>query len=195
MTYLLPLLVLLFAVAPAWASNITNPSAGGSGGAPTGATYITQTPNATLSAEQALSALGTGLMSSTTVTGVVSIYGGSACGVGTDAVNSISAAGVVTCITPGGGAPTDATYWVGAAHASLSAEINLGVLGTGLVINTSGTPSIKGTNTCTNQFPRSDNASGTWTCASVANTDLAGSIAASKLVGTDIATVGTITSG
>jgi hypothetical protein len=48
---------------------------------------------------------------------------------------------------------------------------------------------------CTNQFPRSLNASGAATCASVANTDLAGSIAASKLVGTDIATVGTITAG
>jgi hypothetical protein len=48
---------------------------------------------------------------------------------------------------------------------------------------------------CTNQFPRSLNASGVATCASVANADLAGSIAASKLVGTDIATVGTITTG
>lgn len=48
---------------------------------------------------------------------------------------------------------------------------------------------------CTNQFPRSLNVSGAATCASVANADLAGSIAATKLVGTDIATVGTITSG
>jgi|CXWL01.1.fsa_nt_gi hypothetical protein len=82
--------------------------------------------------------------------------------------------GTVT-VAGGSGAPTDATYWVGAAHASLSAEINLGALGTGLVINTTGTPSIKGSNTCTNQFPRSDNASGTWTCASVADADLASS--------------------
>lgn len=45
----------------------------GAGGAPADATYITQTPSAGLSAEQALSALGTGLMRSTTGTGVVDI--------------------------------------------------------------------------------------------------------------------------
>ncbi len=43
------------------------------GGAPDDATYITQTPHADLSAEQALSLLSTGLMKSTTGTGVVSI--------------------------------------------------------------------------------------------------------------------------
>ena len=42
-------------------------------GAPQDATYITQTPNATLSAEQALSSLATGLLKNTTVTGVLSI--------------------------------------------------------------------------------------------------------------------------
>lgn len=46
-------------------------------GAPTNATYITQTPNSTLSAEQALSALATGILKSTTATGVVSIATGS----------------------------------------------------------------------------------------------------------------------
>ena len=45
---------------------------GGGGGAPTSATYITQTPNASLSAEQALSALATGLLKVTTATGVLS---------------------------------------------------------------------------------------------------------------------------
>lgn len=48
-------------------------SAGGGGGAPVGATFITQTPNATLTNEQALSALATGILKSTTGTGVVSI--------------------------------------------------------------------------------------------------------------------------
>lgn len=43
------------------------------GGAPTGATYITQTPDAGLSAEQALSGIATGIMKNTTGTGVVSI--------------------------------------------------------------------------------------------------------------------------
>lgn len=43
------------------------------GGAPTDATYITQTPNGTLSAEFALSTLGNGLLKNTTGTGVLSI--------------------------------------------------------------------------------------------------------------------------
>lgn len=43
----------------------------GSAGAPADATYLTQTPNAGLSAEQALSALSTGLMRVETTTGVV----------------------------------------------------------------------------------------------------------------------------
>lgn len=45
---------------------------GGGSGAPTDATYITQTANGTLTAEQALGSLATGLMTSTTTTGVVS---------------------------------------------------------------------------------------------------------------------------
>lgn len=57
---------------PVWtaAAQQFQPGAGG-GGAPDDATYITQTPNAGLSAEQALSTLATGLMRSTTATGVV----------------------------------------------------------------------------------------------------------------------------
>ncbi len=44
-----------------------------SGGAPADATYITQTSNGTLTNEQALSSLATGILKSTTATGVVSI--------------------------------------------------------------------------------------------------------------------------
>lgn len=47
-------------------------SSGGASGAPADATYITQTANATLSNEQAIGALATGLMVVTTTTGVVS---------------------------------------------------------------------------------------------------------------------------
>jgi len=48
--------------------------AGGSGSpAPASATYIVQTANGTLSAEQALGALATGMLKSTTTTGVLSI--------------------------------------------------------------------------------------------------------------------------
>jgi hypothetical protein len=43
------------------------------GGAPTNATYITQTPNGTLTNEQALSALATGIVKNTSGTGVLSI--------------------------------------------------------------------------------------------------------------------------
>ena len=43
------------------------------GGAPTDATYITQTANGTLSAEQAMGALATGIVKNTTTTGVQSI--------------------------------------------------------------------------------------------------------------------------
>ena len=44
---------------------------GAGGGAPTDATYITQTASGSLSAEQALGALASGMLSSTTTTGVV----------------------------------------------------------------------------------------------------------------------------
>lgn len=46
---------------------------GAGGGAPTDAKYITQTADATLSNEQALSALATGILKNTTTTGVLSI--------------------------------------------------------------------------------------------------------------------------
>jgi hypothetical protein len=51
---------------------ITDQTSGGGGGAPTDATYITQTANAGLSAEQALAALTTGILKVTTTTGVLS---------------------------------------------------------------------------------------------------------------------------
>ncbi len=46
---------------------------GGAAGAPTNATYITQTTDGTLTNEQALSLLGTGLLKNTTGTGVLTI--------------------------------------------------------------------------------------------------------------------------
>lgn len=48
-------------------------ASGGGGGAPDDATYITQTANSTLSAEQALGSLSTGILKNTTTTGVLSI--------------------------------------------------------------------------------------------------------------------------
>jgi hypothetical protein len=65
----------------------------------------------------------------------------------------------------GGGAPTTAQYWTGAADGTLSAEKNLGALGTGIVINTGGVPSIKGTNGCLSGYVMTaTNALGVPTC-------------------------------
>jgi hypothetical protein len=79
-----------------WDGLTWNALAGGGGGAPTTATYITQTPDAGLSAEQAMSLLGTGLVKNTTGTGVQSIYAGSTCGAGTKAT-ATDASGALTC--------------------------------------------------------------------------------------------------
>jgi hypothetical protein len=60
------------------------------------------------------------------------------------------AAGTWTaCGSSGGGAPTTAQYWTGAADGTLSAEKNLGALSTGLVINTAGVPSAYTATSCT----------------------------------------------
>lgn len=74
-----------------------------------------------------------------------------------------------TCPSGGGGAPTTAGYWTKTADATLSNEQDMSALGTGLVVNTTttGVPTIYGGTSCTNQFPRSLNASGAATCASV----------------------------
>ena len=58
---------------------------GGGSGAPTDATYITQTANGDLSAEQALGDLATGILKNTTATGVLSIAAA-----GTDYVTAAS---------------------------------------------------------------------------------------------------------
>lgn len=79
---------------------------GGGGGAPTTATYITQTPDAGLSAEQALNALGTGLMLNTTGTGVVSIYAGASCT--NQFPRSLNTSGTATCASVATGDITDA---------------------------------------------------------------------------------------
>ena len=73
------------------------------------------------------------------------------------------------CGGGGGGAPTTATYITQTSDPTLSAEQSLGLLTTGLLLNTSdGTTGIlskyNGTS-CTNQFPVSINASGSATCS------------------------------
>ena len=75
-----------------------------------------------------------------------------------------------------GGAPTGATYVTQSADATLTAEQSLGLLTTGLTLNTvtagTGVLSAYGGASCTNQFPRSLNASGAAVCASVATGDV-----------------------
>lgn len=74
-------------------------------------------------------------------------------------------------------APLSAQYWLGASASGLSSAKNLGALSTGLVLNTSGTPSQYAGTSCTNQFPRSLNNSGAATCASVSLTaDVTGTL-------------------
>ena len=89
-------------------------------------------------------------------------------------------AGITATITGSGGsfAPIDATYWTGSANATLTNEINLGALGTGLVINTAGTPSIYAGVTCTNQVLRALTASGAGTCVTITSAYTSGTFPA-----------------
>lgn len=140
---------------------------GAAGGAPSAATYIVQTPDATLTNEQALSLLATGLLKSTTVTGVVSI---AAAGTdyqtplvaGVDYENPLTFTGplsrlahtisipVADTVTDGYLSSTDwntfnskpssaATYITQVPDGSLSNEQALSLLATGLVKNTTTT--------------------------------------------------------
>jgi hypothetical protein len=76
-----------------------------------------------------------------------------------------------------------ASYITRVAEAGLSNETAMGALGTGLVVNTTttGVPTIYAGTSCTNQFPRSLNASGAATCATVAlSTDTSGTLAVGR---------------
>lgn len=78
----------------------------------------------------------------------------------------------------GGGAPTDANYWVGGASASLSSEVDLSALSTGLLLNASGVPSAYVGTTCTNQVVRLLSAAGVATCATITSAYVDSSVAA-----------------
>lgn len=80
-------------------------TAGGGTNAPTNATYITQTPNTTLSAEQALSTLASGLLKNHTGDGVLSIAAAGADYVAPGGALGTPSSGVATNLTglPEGG--------------------------------------------------------------------------------------------
>lgn len=75
----------------------TSDGGGGSSGAPTNASYITEVAESGLSAEFAMASLGTGLVKNTTTTGVPSIYGGTSCS--NQFVRSLNASASATCNT------------------------------------------------------------------------------------------------
>jgi hypothetical protein len=135
------------------------------GAAPVGAKYIVQTADATLTNEQSLGALATGLLKNTTTTGVLSIATGADLPAHTHAAADIvsgtmatarlgsgtassttflrgdSTWQAITTITPStiGAAPDNATYIVQTASSGLSNEQALGALATGLLKNTTTT--------------------------------------------------------
>lgn len=92
----------------------------------------------------------------------------------------------VSAACPTSGAPTTPPYWTGAADATLSAEHNLGALGTGLVINTAGTPSIYAGASCTNQVLRVLGASGAGTCVTITSAYVDTSIATAASGGVEL---------
>lgn len=138
--------------------------------APTGAQYWVGAADGDLTGEHNLGVLATGLVLNTA--GVPTAYAGTSVCTATEFIRSLSASGVATCATDGGGgAPTTAEYWVATADATLSAERNLGLLTTGLVLNTVtagvGVPSAYTGIDCTNQFVRDVSAAGAGTCAAI----------------------------
>jgi len=73
----------------------TGDGGGGSGGAPTNASYITKVAESGLSAEFAMASLGTGLVKNTTTTGVPSIYAGTSCS--NQFPRSLDSSGAASC--------------------------------------------------------------------------------------------------
>ena len=91
---------------------------GGGGGAPTNATYITQTSNGTLTNEQALASLATGILKNTTSTGVLSIAVGADLPSHTHVLADVTDAGTIASqdansVAITGGTLTDVTVETG----------------------------------------------------------------------------------
>lgn len=97
-------------------------AAGGGGGAPTGATYITQTADPTLSAEQNLDALASGIMRVDTAAGVITSLTDSA-GIAANLSDETGTGLLVFQSSPTIVTPTiAATGWTNATHAHAAAN-------------------------------------------------------------------------
>lgn len=137
---------------------------GSSGGAPTDATYLTQTANPDLSAEQAMGSLGTGLVLNTTTTGVQSIYPGASCT--NQFPRALSASGGATCASVN--LASDVT-------GSLSGAAVSGAVATATALAANPTACSAG------QYVNDMAADGTLTCAQVTTAQLSGTITDGQL--------------
>lgn len=105
-----------------------------SGTFPTGASYITRTPESDLSNEFPLSSLATALLLNTTATGVPTAYTGTICT--NQFVRTLSAAGVATCNTVALGTDISGTLAVANGGLGLTTGTSgglLGFTGTGII--------------------------------------------------------------
>lgn len=122
------------------------------GGAPTNATYITQTADSTLSAEQALGSLATGILKNTTTTGVLSIAAA-----GTDYESPLT------------------------FSAPLSRSGNTVSLTTPVSVTNGGTGANLSTTGGANQFVKQSTAGGAFTVGTIADADVPDTITLSNL--------------
>lgn len=104
-------------------------------GAPTDATYITQTPNGGLSAEQALSALSTGLMRVATTTGVITSINDSA-GLAANISDETGSGALVFATSPALTTPNIGTPSAGTLTSCTGLPIASGVSGLGAGVAT-----------------------------------------------------------
>jgi hypothetical protein len=163
-------------------------SSGGGGGAPTNATYITQTANASLSNEQALSSLSTGLVKVTTGTGVLSTAssgtdyapatsgtalqlangsGGFSGYAGTSCTNqfprSLSTAGAATCATVALSTDTSGTLAIGRGGTGQT-SITTNQLYVGTALDTLAAKTLPSCSNSTTSKLLFDNATQTFSC-------------------------------
>lgn len=134
------------------------PGAGGGGGAPTDATYITQTANGSLSNEQALAALATGLVKNTTSTGVLSIAAAGTDYIAPDAeltalAGLTSAADALPYFT---GSGTASTATLTTAARSILDDASTAAIRTTLGLGTSDTPAFVDVTVTTEPYDAAD---------------------------------------